>query len=219
MFASLDVSHGRLICGWAGWLEKEFGRPAPCGAHAMTDEWLAIFKVLWTDPAYHGTYYRFRHPVLAKPVQQPSSPSGWAAIRGAPCGGRPRMAIAGIRPARPPLSWPSSSLCASTRTGWARPGCLHHLSNAAHFTDLGVPNVPGWRHGARHDARRPGYVAARWALTNCLRLPRTVDNQMRVWSTSPTGVTHRHHSALSARVRQDTRPAAGGEGHQGDRLS
>jgi alkanesulfonate monooxygenase SsuD/methylene tetrahydromethanopterin reductase-like flavin-dependent oxidoreductase (luciferase family) len=59
MFASLDVlSHGRLICGvGVGWLEKEFETlGVPYAARgAMTDEWLAIFKVLWTerDPAYH----------------------------------------------------------------------------------------------------------------------------------------------------------------------
>ena len=65
MFASLDVlSHGRLICGvGVGWLEKEFETlGVPYAARgAMTDEWLDIFRILWTerDPAYHGTYYRF----------------------------------------------------------------------------------------------------------------------------------------------------------------
>ena len=44
---------------------------------AMTDEWLAIFKLLWTerDPEYHGTYYRFSGiQFWPKPVQQPSIP-------------------------------------------------------------------------------------------------------------------------------------------------
>ena len=65
MLASLDVlSHGRLICGvGVGWLEKEFETlGVPYAARgAMTDEWLDIFKILWTerDPEYHGTYYRF----------------------------------------------------------------------------------------------------------------------------------------------------------------
>ena len=81
MFASLDVlSHGRLICGvGVGWLEKEFETlGVPYAARgAVTDEWLAIFKVLWTerDPAYHGTYYRFSGiQFWPKPVQQPSIP-------------------------------------------------------------------------------------------------------------------------------------------------
>ena len=60
MFASLDVlTGGRIICGvGVGWLEKEFeilGRDYHQRG-AMTDEWLEIMQVLWSqqNPEYKG---------------------------------------------------------------------------------------------------------------------------------------------------------------------
>ena len=81
MFASLDVlSNGRMICGvGVGWLEKEFdvlGVPyAERGP--MSDEFLGIFKALWTqpDPEFHGRFYNLDGiQFYPKPVQKPHIP-------------------------------------------------------------------------------------------------------------------------------------------------
>ncbi|MCH8224593.1 MAG: LLM class F420-dependent oxidoreductase [Chloroflexi bacterium] len=81
MFASLDVlTNGRMICGvGVGWLEAEFevlGVPyAERGP--MTDEYLEIFKVLWTEPypEFHGRFYKIEGiQFYPKPVQKPHIP-------------------------------------------------------------------------------------------------------------------------------------------------
>ena len=81
MFASLDVlSNGRMICGvGVGWLEKEFetlGMPyAERGP--ITDEFIQIFKTLWTEqhPEFRGNYYSFDGiQFYPKPVQKPHIP-------------------------------------------------------------------------------------------------------------------------------------------------
>lgn len=81
MFASLDVlTNGRMICGiGVGWLEKEFeilGVPyAQRGP--MSDEFLQIFKILWTEdnPEFHGRFYHVDGiQFYPKPVQQPHIP-------------------------------------------------------------------------------------------------------------------------------------------------
>ena len=81
MFASLDVlTNGRMICGiGVGWLEKEFeilGVPyAQRGP--MSDEFLQIFKILWTEdnPEFHGRFYHVDGiQFYPKPVQQPPIP-------------------------------------------------------------------------------------------------------------------------------------------------
>ena len=81
MFASLDVlSNGRMICGvGVGWLEAEFealGVPfAQRGP--MSDEFLQIFKALWTeaDPIFHGRFYNIEGiQFYPKPVQRPHIP-------------------------------------------------------------------------------------------------------------------------------------------------
>ena len=81
MFSSLDVlSGGRMICGvGVGWLEKEFDTLGVSYAERgpMSDEYLEIFKVLWTqaDPEYHGRYYEIEGIQFSpKPVQQPHIP-------------------------------------------------------------------------------------------------------------------------------------------------
>ena len=81
MFASLDVlTNGRMICGvGVGWLEKEFevlGVPyAERGP--MSDEFIQIFKILWTepDPVFHGRFYHIEGiQFYPKPVQRPHIP-------------------------------------------------------------------------------------------------------------------------------------------------
>src|SRR5579862_3789651 len=66
MVASLDVlSNGRLTLGvGAGWLQEEFealGSPDFDKRGAVTDEWLAIFKRLWSQsPAsFTGQFYSY----------------------------------------------------------------------------------------------------------------------------------------------------------------
>ncbi len=82
MVASLDVlSGGRVTLGvGVGWLKEEFaalGSPDFERRGAVTDEWIAIFKALWTrSPAsFNGKFYSFAdiraEPV---PVQKPHPP-------------------------------------------------------------------------------------------------------------------------------------------------
>jgi probable F420-dependent oxidoreductase len=82
MLATIDVlSRGRVTVGvGVGWLREEFealGAPAFDRRGAVSDEYLRIFKVLWTqDPAsYHGEFYRFDSVrCLPHPVQKPHPP-------------------------------------------------------------------------------------------------------------------------------------------------
>ena len=81
MFASLDVlTDGRMICGvGVGWLEKEFDTLGVPYAERgpMSDEFLEIFKTLWTQahPEFHGNYYDIEGiQFYPKPVQQPHIP-------------------------------------------------------------------------------------------------------------------------------------------------
>jgi probable F420-dependent oxidoreductase len=82
MLATIDVlSRGRVTVGvGVGWLREEFealGAPAFDRRGAVSDEYLRIFKTLWTqDPAsYHGEFYRFDSVhCLPHPVQKPHPP-------------------------------------------------------------------------------------------------------------------------------------------------
>ena len=81
MFASLDVlTGGRMICGvGVGWLEEEFNTLGVPYAQRgpMSDEFLQIFKVLWTEPEpeFHGQFYTIQGiQFYPKPVQQPHIP-------------------------------------------------------------------------------------------------------------------------------------------------
>ena len=81
MFASLDVlSKGRAVCGvGVGWLEKEFDTLGVPYAERgpMSDEFLAIFKSLWTeaDPEFHGKFYSYDAiQFYPKPIQKPHIP-------------------------------------------------------------------------------------------------------------------------------------------------
>jgi probable F420-dependent oxidoreductase len=82
MAASLDVlSGGRLTLGvGTGWLKEEFealNSPAFEARGAVTDEWIAIFKQLWSSsPAsFDGRFYRYSDIRCEPfPVQQPHPP-------------------------------------------------------------------------------------------------------------------------------------------------
>ena len=82
MLATIDVlSGGRVTVGCgAGWMAEEFvaiGAP-PFGERGkVMDEYLAIFKELWTKdaPQFEGKYARFSNiSFLPKPVQKPHPP-------------------------------------------------------------------------------------------------------------------------------------------------
>ena len=81
MVASLDVlSGGRVTLGvGVGWLKEEFealDSPDFNSRGAVTDEWIAIFKQLWTQsPAsFTGQHYRlFQHPRGTIPVAEAAS--------------------------------------------------------------------------------------------------------------------------------------------------
>lgn len=80
--ATLDVlSKGRLVVGiGVGWMKEEFealGLPPFEERGAVTDEYLRIFKELWTndDPSFNGKYCSFSGiNFLPKPVQKPHPP-------------------------------------------------------------------------------------------------------------------------------------------------
>ena len=110
MFATLDVlTGGRAICGvGVGWLEQEFDVLGASYADRgpVTDEYLQIFKELWTAerPVFHGNFYDFDGITFApKPVQKPNIPI-WV-------GGHSRRAVR-----RAAIRAPHSSLTESTRT-------------------------------------------------------------------------------------------------------
>jgi probable F420-dependent oxidoreductase len=80
--ATLDVlSKGRLVVGvGVGWMREEFealGLPPFAERGAVTDEYLQIFKELWTsdNPSFRGQYSQFDNlDFLPKPVQKPHPP-------------------------------------------------------------------------------------------------------------------------------------------------
>ena len=80
--ATLDVlSKGRLVVGvGVGWMREEFealGVPPFEERGAVTNEYLRIFKELWTsdNPSFQGKYFSFSNiSFLPKPVQKPHPP-------------------------------------------------------------------------------------------------------------------------------------------------
>ena len=80
--ATIDVlSNGRVTLGCgAGWMEEEFkaiGAPPFAERGKVTDEYLAVFKELWTadEPRFAGAYTQFDQiSFLPKPVQKPHPP-------------------------------------------------------------------------------------------------------------------------------------------------
>jgi probable F420-dependent oxidoreductase len=94
MLATIDVlSAGRLFVGVGlGWLAEEFAAlQAPPFAQRgpVVDEWLEVFRLLWTEPraSFTGKFYAFRDiGCFPKPLQRPYPPilmggNGPAAIR------------------------------------------------------------------------------------------------------------------------------------------
>ena len=84
MFASLDVlTKGRVICGaGVGWWKEEFAAlDAPFEKRGLaTDEYLQIFKLLWTSDVteFHGETYEFSNiAFFPKPVQRPNGIPIW----------------------------------------------------------------------------------------------------------------------------------------------
>ena len=82
MLATLDMlSQGRLILGvGAGWMREEFEAldlPAFEERGDVTDEYIRVFKELWTsdEPSFDGKYCRFSNVTfLPKPAQKPHPP-------------------------------------------------------------------------------------------------------------------------------------------------
>jgi len=82
VLATIDLlSNGRLTVGvGAGWMKEEFeavGTPPFAERGAVTDEYMAAFRELWTKdaPQFEGRYVRFSNIVmLPKPVQKPHPP-------------------------------------------------------------------------------------------------------------------------------------------------
>ena len=82
MLATMDaISGGRLFVGvGAGWMAEEFavlGSPPYERRGAVADEWIRIFKTLWTEEraSFEGRFYRFPEVgCFPKPVQKPHPP-------------------------------------------------------------------------------------------------------------------------------------------------
>ncbi|HJU20386.1 MAG TPA: TIGR03619 family F420-dependent LLM class oxidoreductase [Stellaceae bacterium] len=82
ILATIDVlSEGRLVFGiGAGWMKEEFealGLPPFAERGAVTDEYLAACRELWTrdKPRFDGKYVKFSEVLFdPKPVQQPHPP-------------------------------------------------------------------------------------------------------------------------------------------------
>jgi probable F420-dependent oxidoreductase len=82
MLTMLDVlSGGRLTVGvGVGWMAEEFealGAPPYAERGAVTDEYLRLFKALWTEehPTFRGKYCQVSEVgFLPKPVQKPHPP-------------------------------------------------------------------------------------------------------------------------------------------------
>ena len=156
MVASLDVlSGGRVICGvGVGWLQKEFdtlGVPY-ADRGAMSDEYLKIFRLLWTaeHPEFRGQFYQFDgiqfHP---KPVQQPLPI--WV-------GGHSKRAIRRAvvygqawHPTRQTPAFVAEHLPylrqEADRAGRAPGSMTVSLKRSLHITDIGVPGTAAFRSG------------------------------------------------------------------------
>ena len=157
MFASLDVlTNGRMICGvGVGWLEKEFDTLGVPYAErgAMSDEYLQIFRTLWTqaDPEFHGKYFDIEGiQFYPKPVQQPHIPI-WV-------GGHSRAALR--RTARLGDCWHTTRQTPdfvaqnlpylreqAERAGRDPASISISLKRSLHFTDLGASEEKSVRTG------------------------------------------------------------------------
>ena len=157
MFATLDVlTKGRIICGvGVGWLEKEFDTlGVPYDQRGpMTDEFLQMFKLLWTDeaPVFHGKFYNFDGiEFFPKPVQKPHIPI-WV-------GGHAKAALRRTakygdcwHPTRQTPEFVAQNLPylrRETQRAERDPDqILISLKRSVHFTDIGVEEVTSVRTG------------------------------------------------------------------------
>ncbi len=116
VLATIDVlSDGRLDVGCgAGWMEEEFvalQSPPYARRGAVTNEYIAAFKELWTarEPRFKGDFVSFASIAFEpKPVQRPHPPI-WIGGESPPAV-RPSTATSGIPPVTTPvtLSIPST---------------------------------------------------------------------------------------------------------------
>ena len=148
MFASLDVlTGGRVTCGvGVGWLEKEFETlGAPYAERGpMTDEYIEIFKCLWSEqaPVYDGRYHEISGITFEpKPIQKPGIPI-WV-------GGHSRRAIRRTvhygdawHPTRQSPAYVAGMLpylrSYAAERGRNPDEITISLKRALHFTDLGI---------------------------------------------------------------------------------
>ena len=157
MFASLDVlTNGRIICGvGVGWLEKEFDvLGVPYSQRGpMSDEFLQIFKILWTepDPKFKGRFYQFDGiQFYPKPVQKPHIPI-WV-------GGHTRAALR--RTAKYGDCWHTTRQTPefvaknipylrqqTEKEGRDPDSILVSLKRSLHFTDMAISEGPSVRSG------------------------------------------------------------------------
>ncbi len=158
MFASLDVlTKGRVICGvGVGWLEKEFEVMGASYADrgAVSDEWLEIFRTLWTEenPVFRGQFYSFDGILFnPKPVQKPHIPV-WV-------GGHSRRAVRravslgdGWHPTRMTPEYVAGMLPylreRAKEAGRDPAEITVSLKRSLHFTDQGMAEGPTTRSGA-----------------------------------------------------------------------
>jgi probable F420-dependent oxidoreductase len=157
MFASLDVlTNGRMICGvGVGWLEKEFETLGMSYTQRgkMSDEYLKMFQVLWTEsnPEFHGEFFQIDGIAFyPKPVQKPTIPI-WV-------GGHSRAALR--RTARYGDCWHVTRqtpdfvaehvpyLREQTERAGRDPDSVSlSLKRSLHFTDIGLPESGSVRTG------------------------------------------------------------------------
>jgi len=91
LVATIDVlSQGRMTLGvGAGWMREEFealGAPSFDQRGRVTDEYLQVFKCLWTEeaPEFDGEFVQFKNiSFLPKPLQDPHPPI-WVGGESAP---------------------------------------------------------------------------------------------------------------------------------------
>ena len=156
MMASLDVlSGGRAICGvGVGWSQKEFETLDVSYADRgpMSDEYLQIFRVLWTaeHPEFHGRFYQFDGiQFLPKPLQQPLPI--WV-------GGHSKRAIRRAvaygqawHPTRQTPTYVAEHLPylrqEAERAGRDPGSVIVSLKRSLHITDIGLPESAAFRSG------------------------------------------------------------------------
>ena len=194
MVASLDVlSGGRVTLGvGVGWLKEEFealDSPDFDRRGAVTDEWIAIFKQLWTAVAR-----QLHRPVLPTMPTSAASPSrcrsrirrsGSAAIRAPRCAAPRGTAMAGTRSAPSPprrcrrrkCGRISQTLKRMTEAE-GRDFSALTISYKAPLYDTGIPDRDGTRRSfsgqPERDRRRHPLVRRHRRARADLRLPRRV---------------------------------------------